>query len=363
MFFIHSDPDGGEPVEGAKSYRLMSPTIELDDVHVVIRADGGPDIGYGHLVRTSALAREVRSRGHEVTYATTTPAAVEDTCPDGVSVMSLPTRGEPEPFVDWIRAADPDVVYTDAYPVDTSYQRAVRRHVPLVVAGDDARHSICADAFVNGNIYAPDLDYDYTGAEPTWCLGSEYLLLRDEVTRLADETPPWRETVDEVLVTMGGSDIRGQTPTVIRALDGLDASVTVVIGPGFSNGDDVRRAVGDANLDCTVVETPPDLPELMFDADLAVTACGSTSYELLALGTPFIAVVQTANQRLIADSLDEQGLATILRASADVAELRAATDDLIDNPVRRRRYRERGRSVVRGTGRENVCAAVLGVAQ
>ena len=26
-------------------------------MHVVIRADGGPDIGYGHLVRTGALAR------------------------------------------------------------------------------------------------------------------------------------------------------------------------------------------------------------------------------------------------------------------------------------------------------------------
>jgi UDP-2,4-diacetamido-2,4,6-trideoxy-beta-L-altropyranose hydrolase len=326
---------------------------------MVIRADGSPDIGYGHLVRTSALAKEVHSRGHAVTYVTTTPTAVEDTCPDGISVMSLPTRGDPGPFVDWIRTVDPDVVYADAYPVDTSYQRTVRRHVPLVVAGDDARHIICADTFVNGNIYAPDLDYEYTGAEPKWCLGSKHLLLRDEVTRLAGETPPWRETVSEVLVTMGGSDIRGQTPVVIRALDGLDASVTVVIGPGFSNGDAVRRTVDDVALNCTVVETPPNLPELMFDADMAVTACGSTSYELLALGTPSVAVVQAENQRLIADALDRRNLAIVLPPDIDATELRAATDHLIDDPVRRRRYREWGRSTVPGTGRENVLEAVL----
>jgi UDP-2,4-diacetamido-2,4,6-trideoxy-beta-L-altropyranose hydrolase len=332
-------------------------------VHVVIRADGGPDIGYGHLVRTSTLAKEVRSRGHAVTYATTTPEAVKDTYSDSISVVSLPTRGESGPFVDWIRTVNPDVVYTDAYPVDTSYQHAVRRHVPLVVAGDDSRHTICADAFVNGNLYAKDLAYDYTGPEPTLCLGSEYLILRDEVTRLADETPPWRETVSEVLVTMGGSDVREQTPTVIRALDGLDASVTVVIGPGFSNGDDVRRVVDDANLDCNLVEEPPNLPELMFDADLAITACGSTSYELLALGTPFIAVVQAANQRLIADALDERELATVLFPSADAKELRAATDDLISDPARRRRYRDRGQSVVPGMGRQNVCKAVLDTAK
>ncbi len=330
---------------------------------MVIRADGGPNIGYGHLVRTSALAGEARSRGHEVTYATTTPTAVKDTCPDGVSVVALPTRGEPGPFVDWIRAVDPDVVYADAYPVNTRYQRAVRRHVPLVVAGDDARHTICADAFVNGNIYAPDLDYDYTGAEPTWCLGSEHLLLRDEVTRLAGETPPWRETVSEVLVTMGGSDIRGQTPMVIRALDGLDASVTVVIGPGFSNGDAVRRTVDDVALNCTVVETPPNLPELMFDADMAVTACGSTSYELLALGAPSVAVVQAENQRLIAEALAERDLATVLPMNADASNLRTSIDGLIDDPVRRRRYRERGQSVVPGTGRKTVCDAVLGAVE
>jgi UDP-2,4-diacetamido-2,4,6-trideoxy-beta-L-altropyranose hydrolase len=332
-------------------------------VHVAIRADGGPDIGYGHLIRTSALTAEVRARGHEVTYATTTPAAVENVCPYHVSVAPLPARGDPAPFVDWLQVADPDVVYTDAYPIDHDYQRIVSDHSSLVVAGDDNRHTICADAFVNGNIYASDLEYDFTGGEPRWCLGSEYLLLRDEVTCLAEQTPPWRERVSEVLVTMGGSDIRGRTPSVVRTLDGLDASVTVVVGPGFSNGEEVRQAVADGDINGTVVETPSNLPDLMFEADMAITACGSTSYELLALGTPSITVVQAANQRLIAEALSSRDLATVLPIDVNSKDLRAATDELLYDGERRRRYRERGRRAVPGHGRAHVCDAVVAAAE
>ncbi|WP_423751530.1 UDP-2,4-diacetamido-2,4,6-trideoxy-beta-L-altropyranose hydrolase [Salinirarus marinus] len=332
-------------------------------MHLTIRADGGSDIGYGHLVRTTALAREAHSRGHTVTYATTTPSAVRDVCSVPIETVTLPVRDDPSPFVDWIRRTNPDVAYTDAYPVDTNYQCAVREQIPLVVAQDDARHTICADAFVNGNLYANELTYDYVEPEPVWHLGPEYLLLRDEVARLAKETPPWRETVSEVLITMGGSDIRGMTPTAMCALDGLEANLTVVIGPGFSNGNEIRRMASDVEICCSVVETPPNLLELMFDADLAITACGSTVYELLALGTPAVAVVQAANQRHIASVLNDKNLATVLPFDTSVADIRAAVFDLLDNPVQRRRYRENGQNIVPATGSKNVCDVVISTSE
>jgi UDP-2,4-diacetamido-2,4,6-trideoxy-beta-L-altropyranose hydrolase len=343
--------------------RIIPASAERPGVHLAIRADGGPDIGYGHLIRTSALASEAVSRGHRVTYATTTPAAVADSCPDSTSMTTLPARGDPDPFVDWLRRDDPDAVYADAYPVDTAYQRAVRERVPLVVAGDDDRHTLCADAFVNGNIYAAEIEYDYVGSEPAWYLGTEYLLLRDVVTRLTDRPPSRSETAQEILVTMGGSDVLGRTPAVIRALEGLDATVTVVIGPGFSNGDEIRRASASADIDCTAVEAPPDLPKRMYDADLAITACGSTSYELLALGTPFVAIVQAPNQRAIANALDERGLACVLPMDATGEDLRDATATLLGDPERRHRYREHGRQAIPGTGPKNVCDAVIRVVQ
>jgi hypothetical protein len=78
----------------------MEPT--LVGVNVVIRADGGPDIGYGHLVRTGALARALVDRGHEVAYATTTPDRVADVCPKACRTIPLPRGSDPGVFWDAI---------------------------------------------------------------------------------------------------------------------------------------------------------------------------------------------------------------------------------------------------------------------
>ncbi|MFC6988732.1 hypothetical protein ACFQJD_08425 [Haloplanus sp. GCM10025708] len=101
----------------------------------------------------------------------------------------------------------------------------------------------------------------------------------------------------------------------------------------------------------------------MFDADLAITACGSTVYELLALGTPAVAVVQAANQRHIASVLNDKNLATVLPFDTSVADIRAAVFDLLDNPVQRRRYRENGQNIVPATGSKNVCDVVISTSE
>ena len=48
--------------------------------------------------------------------------------------------------------------------------------------------------------------------------------------------------------------------------------------------------------DVHVVRDPPDLPERMFQADFAVTTASTTTYELLALGTPIISIPVADNQ-------------------------------------------------------------------
>jgi spore coat polysaccharide biosynthesis predicted glycosyltransferase SpsG len=276
-------------------------------MHVAIRADSGDDVSYGHLVRTDAVAGVLLDWGHEVTYATTNPEQVRESCPDGVATAELPDRDTPDPFLRWLEGSTVDVVYADAYPVGTDYQRAVRERLPLVVQIDDARETICADAVVNGNLYAPELNYEFTGGEPDWCLGSEYLPLRGEIREFAAREPPWRDSPDRAIVTFGGSDASGLTPTAARAFDGLGLRVDAVVGPGFSADleAEVREAAAETDADVRVVRDPPDLPDRMFEADLAVSACGSTTYELLALGTPMVAVPVASNQQPLGRALEE----------------------------------------------------------
>lgn len=212
-----------------------------ETVHLIIRADGGPDIGYGHLIRSGALAEKLCTQGHTVTIATTTPTPAQSVVSQTANTVTLPSRSDPEPFIEWLDTVNPNVVFTDAYPVDTTYQRAIRGRVPLAVLQDDARHPVCANLFVNGNLYAADLDYEFVGQSPDTYLGTDYALLRKEIRSRVSEELPWREQPERAIIMMGGSDIGRVTPTVVRAFDGHDIHADAIVGPGCS--DDQERNV------------------------------------------------------------------------------------------------------------------------
>lgn len=332
-------------------------------MHVVIRADGGPDIGYGHLIRSNALAKEVLERGHEASIATTTPRQAESVFPDASEIIDLPSRSDPQPFLDQLASVQPDVVFTDAYPVDTEYQKAVRSEVPLAVLQDDARHAVCADVFMNGNLYASDISYEFVGEQPELCLGTEYVLLRSEVRECITANAPFRENPERALVVMGGSDVANVTPTAIRAFDRFDLRVDAVVGPGVpeSQADEVRSTAEAVEADVQVLRDPDDLVGRMVHADFAVSTASSTTYELLGLGTPIISIPVVDNQELIADALRDRSAATVLESGAEKEKFRRAAREYKSNPDLRRKRSAIGQQLVDGQGTERTCSEILSV--
>jgi UDP-2,4-diacetamido-2,4,6-trideoxy-beta-L-altropyranose hydrolase len=330
-------------------------------MHLVVRADGGPEIGYGHLIRSNALIEEFLTLNHEVTVATTTPQPALSVYPRAVEIAELPSRGDPEPFVDWLKANQSDAVFTDSYPIDTEYQRTVRDRVPLAVLQDDDRHAVCADLFVNGNLYAPVLDYKFVGYEPRTCLGVDYVLLRSEIRERSEDDPPWREQPERALVMMGGSDIANLMPTALHAFDGFDIHVDAIIGPGFSDAQErsIRATVEGISADVSVARNPDDLVERMFQADFAVSTSSSTTYELLALGTPIVSVPVADNQVPIARSLREHDAACVLECGANREAFRRAIEAYVSSTELRRKRREVGRRLVDGQGVERVYTELL----
>jgi len=325
-------------------------------MHLAIRVDGGPEIGYGHLVRTGALANEINSRGHSVTIATTTPRAAREVGLSGMDIVELPNPTDPSPFVDYIESERPNIAFIDAYPANTAYQRAVRERVSLVVWQDDTRHAVCADAFVNGNLYASDLDYDFVGPRPRTCLGTDYVLLRGAICDLAERDPPWREDPERAVVTMGGSDVANVTPTAVRAFDGFDVRVDAIVGPGFSSAQaaSICAAADAVSVDIRVVHDPDDLPERMFRADFAVSTASSTVYELLALGTPLVCVPVADNQEPIATALRDREVGTVVERRAGLNGFRAAVEAYATDPDLPRRRREDGQKLADGCGVERI---------
>jgi UDP-2,4-diacetamido-2,4,6-trideoxy-beta-L-altropyranose hydrolase len=334
-------------------------------MHLAIRTDGGSEIGYGHLVRSNALAEEILDRGHNVSVVTARPVPAKSVFLESVEIIELQSRDDPEEVVDWLEATSIDAVFTDSYQADTEYQRKIQDQVPLAVLQDDNRHAICADLFINGNLYALEIDYQFVCKEPTTYLGTDYLLLRREVHKKAKAKPPWRKHPERAIVMMGGSDITNLMPGVIRAFDGLNLRVDAIVGPGFSSEQEksVRDAAADVSANVTVSRNPDDLVERMFQADFAVSTSGSTTYELLALGTPIISIPVADNQEPIAGSLMENQLAIVLNRKAQKVNIEKTIQTYISESEMRKYHQKRGMKFVDGKGTRRVANGIENLAQ
>ena len=188
-------------------------------MHVVVRADGGPEIGYGHLVRTGALASELLDRNHDVTYATTTPEHVREVCPMEAEIVMLPSRDNPIPAKEFVRD-HADVTVVDSYLADGEYQQELRTVTPLVIIADDTRHRMATDVLVNENIYVLGLTYETICEEPARCIGqdsphsSQIRCIRFERLSLY-ESPIY-------IIMTGNSDVTKLSPAIVDSSGSID---------------------------------------------------------------------------------------------------------------------------------------------
>ena len=95
-----------------------------------------------------------------------------------------------------------------------------------------------------------------------------------------------------------------------------------------------------------------EMAELMQQCDLAISAGGSTLYELCATGVPRLAIVLAANQQGIVAAMARQDLVVPLGAVTELqpALVAAAVSRLLSDWQKRDRMNRQGRKLVDGQG-------------
>jgi spore coat polysaccharide biosynthesis predicted glycosyltransferase SpsG len=105
-----------------------------------------------------------------------------------------------------------------------------------------------------------------------------------------------------------------------------------------------------------IVRAPPSMAALMAEADVALSAAGTTTLELACMGVPSVIVVVAGNQVLAARAYAEREMFAVAHAPNDAVDAFAA---LVDDVDARRRRSDVGRRAVDGRGAERVVAHML----
>lgn len=333
---------------------------------LLIRADASTEIGSGHLMRCLALSRAWNAEGGEALVATGSTARAFGNRLDaaGVEVAWLEaTHPDSRDLTDLQRLIErrvPAWIVLDGYHFDAAYEEGLRAGGRPVVTLDDNVHrgTYRADLVLNQNLGAETLDYRARGAGGA-LLGTLYALLRPEfaAARLTLTRDPSRQ-VRHLLVTMGGSDPEGMTCAVLSDLIDLQAvEIVVVVGAANPHRPTLEALVAERDAPTRIVVDATDMAALMNWADAAVSASGSTVWELACLGVPSALVVLADNQSSIAAALGAAGAALVVDTLAPGA-VRAAVDHLLVDAELRGDLSRRAMTLVDGRGAERVVTAL-----
>lgn len=337
-----------------------------------MRADTGPGVGLGHVMRCLAVAQALQDRAARACFAARDiPAgAVERLRREGHHVHMLRAApGTPEDAqetLDLARDLDAGWILVDGYRFGPSHQsilgadRPRRRLAWLDDLAAAGRWDV--DVLVNPGWVRPAA---YEGRVPPTSrllLGPSYALLRRELRRASD--PPTRAAEPRsLLVSFGGADDLGLTERALNAmadplLNGLRA--VFVVGPGSPRSREIMTRAGALGPRLTLSVDPPDMGALLRGADLALAAAGGTSWELAHHGLPAALVVAAENQRLNAQGAEAAGTA-IVAGGEEVtpAALVASLERLRSSPSLRQQLAEAGRSLVDGEGAARLVQALI----
>ena len=277
---------------------------------VVIRADGNAMIGAGHIMRCLTIAQAlpveatplflcadekscsiVRTRGFEAVCLHTSYTNL-------MSEMAAWARLKEQKILD-----DYPAILVDSYYVTPEYIDELKEFGKVFLLEDMGIGDFGADVLINYNVFASRELYEDVSCE-RMLLGGSYVPIRPEFLRTSYEV---RNTVKNILITTGGGDCDNIAKEILDAIYWENATFYVVTGAFNPN----RKALEEYAKTKTNVEICVDVQDmsaLMAHCDVAISAGGTTVYELCAVGVPMVCFSYADNQNGLVSYMGVKGI-------------------------------------------------------
>jgi UDP-2,4-diacetamido-2,4,6-trideoxy-beta-L-altropyranose hydrolase len=267
-----------------------------------IRADGGSSIGMGHIMRTLVIAKELR-KTNDVFYICRDnmdkyQKGIEKVKSEGFKVLLVRDNH----LLEDLKRINANLLITDSYDVDEEYFNITKAIFNKTAYIDDMNlYYFNVDFLINQNINAEDFNYK-VNKDTKLLLGSKYVMLRNEFKNM----PPKhiKKIISDVLVTIGGGDPNHITEKILSWVHNLDYAFHVVVGPAFNDIEYLKSFENDK----IKLYFNANMSNLMKNCDIAISACGSTLYELAACGVPTLGIITADNQIGVANKLNIFGI-------------------------------------------------------
>lgn len=264
-------------------------------MQVIIRADGGFERGMGHISKQITFAKRLQALGHKTLFVTKINEATHKTLSESelnfieISTDSLLTI--PKVTTDF----KPDLIILDILNTTSEYIVDLKKLEAKTVTFDNTDISAFECDLIFNIMYYHSPEIKKSVKHTALYEGYQYVILDDcyrEIPNLNSDK------VHRILLTQGGADTSNKTCFLIetllriRKMSAIPFKIDVVIGPAFekSNITSIEKIASSTEV-ISIHRSPKGLAALISACDMAITAGGTTMWEISACKRPFYVLI------------------------------------------------------------------------
>jgi UDP-2,4-diacetamido-2,4,6-trideoxy-beta-L-altropyranose hydrolase len=279
---------------------------------VGFRVDANENIASGHMVRCITLAKELVKRGCEVVFYLAQDKETWRLSDNGFNYEILNSdwrnlNDEINVMAEIIQKGSLDWLVVDSYQVDNEYLSLMNKYCKIAYIDDMAVEKYDVSAVIHYGLIDTEYALKYDKTDTICITGPEYIPLREEFSDRLDDSDRGKS----ILITTGGIDTFNVTLDVLKYLvnDRIfdEYSFYAVVG-SMNSYEDQIRAFAKANTRVNVLKNISNISYYMRKCDMAVSAGGTTLYELCACNTPTVCFSFADNQFEFAKRMEKDGL-------------------------------------------------------
>lgn len=292
------------------------------------RVDMNETVATGHMMRCLSIADAARAMGISSTFIIADDSAeslLKSRKYTYIVLHSMWNKMDYEigKMVELIHKDRIEKLIIDSYYVTESYLAALTNKTETWYIDDINAFHYPVNGIICYANYWRNFKYDVSYTDTELLLGTEYAPLRRKFTNLQPKNI--NEKIGHILILSGGSDEYNIIGKLLESLKGKSDTVIDAVCGRFNLRYDEITAEFQNSPQIHIHRSLPDIDKYMKGVDLAISAGGTTLYELCACGTPTISYSLADNQLDNVRKFDED---EVIKYAGDVR-----TDDVAANVI------------------------------
>lgn len=343
------------------------------EINAFIRVDGSPNIGSGHLIRCLSIAEYLRTKDINTLFLTRSQNIVKYISENGLVVKVLENDysidNELNIIQNLLSKNGRNLIVLDVNNYHTFeaiddycyYLKSLGKMPVFIVSFEDPKiHPPLSNVVVMPYAGAERLKVD--DEKCLYLTGPAYFVL----AQIFSKTQPAviRKNVNNLLVSMGGSDPKNITLKVLSALNNtkIDIRLNIILG-GFSkiSDDMIKHVLNNYNGQFSIAKDCNNMAEVISESDIAIIGSGLTKYETASLGLPSIVISNDAYHSSIMEDFVKYDTVVHLGDIDTVndSQIAEATINLMNDFEKRKNMSNAGKAMIDGDGVDRIFSKVI----